>query len=160
MSVSTHLWRIGTDTPTYTAEDSSGAGAAATGGRWNAQHSPVIYTSERIALACLETLVHFKGNDLPLNRYLVKITVPISVWKARIKLDPSRHVGWDALPCGKVSVDAGEKWLKEQKSALLVVPSVVVPQEHNVLINPAHADAAKITFEKMEKWRYDTRLKL
>jgi RES domain-containing protein len=159
VSVTVAIWRIATDTPNYTSEDRSGAGSASTGGRWNMKGTPVVYAAGSIALACLETLVHLNGNDLPYNRYLVKIKVPLAVWKSRMTLDTTKkNVGWDALPFGKVSIDAGEKWVKEQKSALLVVPSIIVPRENNVLINPAHPDATKLIFDKLEKWRYDTRL--
>lgn len=159
MSVAVTLWRIGSDTPKYTAEDSTGAGAASTGGRWNASGSNVVYSATSIALACLETLVHLNEDELPYNRYLVKINIPLAVWRKRITLDPTKHVGWDALPFGKVSIDAGEKWLKGHASALLIVPSVIVPREHNCLINPAHPDSAKLKYEKLEKWLYDSRLK-
>lgn len=158
MSVTVRLWRIGSDTPKYTSEDATGAGAASTGGRWNEKGTYVVYAAGSVALACLETLVHIKDGDLPYNRYLVQIKVPIAVWKSRSIFDAKSNVGWDALPFGKVSIDVGTKWIKEHTSALLVVPSVVVPQEYNVLINPAHPDASTITFEKMQKWLYDTRL--
>ena len=52
------VWRIATDTPDYTADDLSGAGARATGGRWNARGTPLVYASTSRALACLETVVH------------------------------------------------------------------------------------------------------
>lgn len=158
VSATVALWRIGSDTPNYTSEDATGAGSASTGGRWNEKGTHVVYAASSISLACLETLVHIKDGDLPYNRYLVKITVPYAVWKSRSTFDATNNVGWDALPFGKVSIDAGTSWIKEQESALLVVPSVIVPQEQNVLINPAHPDAATITFAKVEKWLYDTRL--
>ena len=92
------LWRIAVDTPDYTADDLSGRGAERTGGRWNAKGSAMLYTSESIALACLETLVHLTGGDpLPLNRYLVSITVPDVAWMARTIFDRSTP-GWDAQP--------------------------------------------------------------
>ena len=158
MSKPVTIWRIATDTPDYVAEDKTGAGANATGGRWNRAGTPMLYCSGSIALACLETLVHLKVGALPLNRYLVGIEVPEAVWKAAKSLDPAAHVGWDALPHGMVSLDAGEKWSASTASLLYVVPSVIVPHEHNVLINPLHADIAKLTFRKLSKWTYDTRL--
>ncbi|WP_236077312.1 RES family NAD+ phosphorylase [Paraburkholderia domus] len=153
------IWRIATDTPDYTADDTSGAGAKTTGGRWNRPGTPMLYCAGSIALACLETLVHIRLGELPLNRYLVAIEVPEDVWrKATVFAGTGPHVGWDAIPHGKVSLDAGEKWLGSKASLLYKVPSVIVPQEINVLVNPAHPDAAGLTFRKVGRWTYDSRL--
>ena len=119
----------------------------------------MLYTSTNIALACLETAVHLKQRGLPLNRYLVKITVPLDTWKMRETMAAADlPVGWDALPEGKVSLDVGDTWLAGGAAPLLVVPSVIVPEEHNVLINPAHALSKGIVAAKVRKWLYDPRL--
>jgi RES domain-containing protein len=152
------LWRIGTDTPDYTAEDPSGKGAEATGGRWNRKGTALLYTSASAALACLETLVHLNAGGLPLNRYLVQIRVPGTIWAKRSVFDKSVHVGWDAIPAGKVSIAWGTAWAKSLVSLCAVVPSVIVPDENNVLINSRHADATKLTITKVGKWTYDARL--
>ena len=104
------LWRIAADATTYTADDLSPAGAASGGGRWNKMGTPAIYTSTSIALACIETFVHLKAQGLPLNRYLIQIDVPDSVWNARTVLSPL-PVGWDAIPISVTSINAGENWL-------------------------------------------------
>ncbi len=120
---------------------------------------PVTYAASSRALACLETLVHLNTSDLPLNRYLVAIDVPSEVWAAAtVETPASLPVGWDAEPPGRVSLDYGMAWLKAKASALLVVPSVIVPEERNILINPAHADCSRITARKIRKWLYDPRL--
>ena len=77
------LWRIAVDAPEYLADDLTGKGAEIVGGRWNRKGRPVLYTSTSIALACLETVVHLKQRGLPMNRYLVKLTVPLDAWAAR-----------------------------------------------------------------------------
>ena len=159
MSSSVILWRIATDAPEYTADDLTGKGAELTGGRWNRKGNPVVYTSGSIALACLETIVHLEAGGLPLNRYLVKIDVPIATWGARQESTASKlPVGWDAQPESKTSLDFGDAWLASGASALLVVPSVVVPEEFNVLINPLHPDAKGISADKQRKFLYDQRL--
>ncbi|MBN8871500.1 MAG: RES family NAD+ phosphorylase [Rhodospirillales bacterium] len=153
------LWRIATDTPAYEADDLSGAGAERTGGRWNEAGTPVVYTSETQALACLETLVHLNAGGLPLNRYLVAITVPDDVWaSARTETAASLPVGWDAAPAGRASLRVGMAWLRSGASALLRVPSMIVPDEFNVLINPRHGESAGIRAVKVRKWMYDLRL--
>jgi len=152
------VWRIATDTPAYQADDLSGAGAKATGGRWNEKELPVLYTSETRALACLETLVHLNAGGLPFNRYLVAIAIPDETWaNARFETRASLDVGWDAEPAGQVSIQFGTAWLRSASSAILVVPSVIVPEECNVLINPVHPDSAFITATKQRRWLYDPR---
>lgn len=119
----------------------------------------MVYAASSRALACLETLAHLAAGDLPLNRYLVVIEVPDEVWNGAAKVDPKRHVGWDALPADKVSLDVGDKWVAARKSALLIVPSVIVPEESNILINPEHPDSAHIQAKKLRRWTYDSRLR-
>lgn len=151
------VWRIAAVTLIYSADDLSGAGAKASGGRWNSPGVAVVYASESIALALHETVVHLRSSGLPLNRYLVRIEVPDAVWQARRSLT-APPVGWDVEPHGVPGVRAGDSWLKSASSALLTVPSVVVPEECNVLINPAHPDAAGLTAVMVRRWGYDARL--
>ena len=66
--------------------------------------------------------------------------------------------GWNAVPAGSVSAEAGNAWLDGLLSALLMVPSAIVPDEFNVLLNPRHADAAKVTATTVRPWTYDARL--
>lgn len=154
------VWRIAADTARYPADDLSGGGAKATGGRWNAQDHAVLYTSTTRALACLETVVHLNTGGLPLNRYLVEITIPDPVWAtARRETPASLPVGWDAEPASLTSIQFGTDWLKAKSSALLILPSVIVAEELNVLVNPAHPDAEGITGNKVRKWLYDPRLR-
>lgn len=151
------LWRIGFDTPEYVSEDLSGEGSKRSGGRWNRPGTAVVYASSSIALACLETLVHRKSSGLPMNRYLVRIDVPDVVWDDREELR-APPVGWDAEPVGRVSLDIGERWARGMSSAMLVVPSAIVPEEVNVLINPAHPSTSQVSAVKVRKWLYDVRL--
>ncbi|MHB8886138.1 MAG: RES family NAD+ phosphorylase [Methylovirgula sp.] len=153
------VWRIATDTKSYEADDLSGAGAKNTGGRWNRAGDPLVYTSETQALACLETVVHLNAGGLPLNRYLVSVTIPSAVWAdARTETPGSLPVGWDADPSGRASIQFGTAWIRSLASALLRVPSIIVPDEYNVLINPLHPDSRAIIAVKIRKWLYDPRL--
>jgi RES domain-containing protein len=152
-------WRIGTDTPDYTAEDMKGVGAKTTGGRWNRKGMALVYTASTRALACLETVVHLSAGGLPLNRYLVRIEIPDEVWARRQTLtENTTPLGWDALPAGKISLDIGDQWLSDEESCVLEVPSIVVPEELNILINPIHPDAVLIVASKVRKWMYDERI--
>jgi RES domain-containing protein len=100
------VWRIAADTKDYEAHDLSGKGVENSGGRWNRKGTAMVYTSSSRALACLETVVHLGGSvPLPLNRYLVHVRLPISLWNARTIFGNADHVGWDAELAGKVSID-------------------------------------------------------
>lgn len=152
-------WRIAPDTPSYSADDRSGTGAKNTGGRWNRPGLPVLYCADTPALACLETLVHLGASSLPLNRYLVAIEIPDPVWAIRqIRSPSSLPAGWDAHPFGPASLDLGEAWLQSNETAVLEVPSAIVPEDSVLLINPLHADSAGITSSKLRQWTYDPRL--
>jgi RES domain-containing protein len=153
------VWRIALDAPLFKADDLSGEGAKKSGGRWNKKGTPVLYTSESIALACLETLVHINAQGLPLTRYLVRIDIPMRVWNLAKKLNAkTAGIGWDAMPAGTASIERGQKWLQSNTSALLLVPSAVIPQASNVLINPLHPDIKLIKAKKIERFSYDPRL--
>jgi RES domain-containing protein len=153
------LWRIASDTPSYTAEDMAGKGAASAGARWNNAGEHVTYAATSISLAAWETRAHFsKGTMLPWNRILVRIDVPDVVWSARIVTPRPLPVGWNIVPEGMISRSIGSAWLASYASALLVVPSVIINEEDNVLINPAHPDAALITTDRVRQFVYDHRV--
>jgi RES domain-containing protein len=99
------------------------------------------------------------AGGLPLNRYLVEVTIPDDVWaNAQAQTPSSLPVGWKAEPAGQVSIQFGTTWVRSRRSALLVIPSVIVQEEFNVLISPAHADSARIAAVKLRRWIYDPRL--
>ena len=155
----TPVWRIAAETRENTADDMSGKGAEKTGGRWNRPGSPVVYAASSVALACLETVVHLNLSGFPLNRFLVRIEVPDDIWAGRQALPPDALPrGWSAIPEGRVSVEAGDAWLSRLASALLLVPSVVVPEEFNILVNPRHPDAGRLKATKLRPWLFDRRL--
>lgn len=157
------VWRIATESADYAADDLSGKGAKSSGGRWNRPGVALVYTSGSAALACIETVVHIGAGALPLNRYLVRIDIPDEVFAQRTlfeNLAPiSRRVGWDAEPAGRASLDLGGAWVAAGDTAILQVPSVIIPEEPNFLINPAHPDAVTITATKLRRFQYDRRLR-
>jgi RES domain-containing protein len=151
------LWRIGTETRTYAADDLSGAGAALRPGRWNAAGEAVVYTAPTLALAVLETAAYVDAAGLPYNRFVITIDVPAPIWrKRRTMRAASLPGGWDAVPSGMSSEQIGSRWLASGDSAVLLIPSVIVPEEFNVLINPAHADARAITARSGRRFDYNT----
>jgi RES domain-containing protein len=157
--VTVWLWRVASDTPAWAADDLGGKGAAAAGARWNHPGERVTYAATSISLAAWETRAHFaKGERLPWNRFLVRINVPDAVWATRTVLSRPPAVGWDAIPEDQVSRNAGSAWLKKGQTALLVVPSVIIGEEVNVLINPAHPDHAQLKATKVRRFVYDHRV--
>ena len=154
-----HLWRVASDTPSWTADDLSGKGAASKGARWNHPGEHVTYAATSISLAAWETRAHVgRGTTLPWNRYLVRIDVPDELWAAREALGRPLPVGWDAIPEGLVSRNVGSSWLKSGRTALLTVPSVVIDEEDNVMVNPARPDCTRIRATKVRRFLYDHRV--
>ncbi|HSI60791.1 MAG TPA: RES family NAD+ phosphorylase [Ideonella sp.] len=150
------LWRIAAETRHYKADDLSGAGAAKSPGRWNDHGEAVIYTAPTIAIAVLETAAHIDDAGLPLNRYLVELDVPDEVWAAREQIAPAAlPPTWAAIPAGRASVKTGSAWLASGRSAILLVPSVVVPEEQAALINPKHPASQGITARVVRLFEYN-----
>jgi len=153
------IWRIATQGPSWRADDLSGNGSAGDPGRWNSHGVLVVYCSSSIALCCLETLVHVGGDaGLPLQRWLVAIDVPTEQWQQRTRLNPPDLPCWDATPSGVASSDWGDRWLASQRSLLAEVPSVIVPEESNLLINPRHPACALLLATIIRRWTYDSRM--
>ncbi len=150
------LWRLAAETRSYPATDLSGGGAARYPGRWNEEGQPVLYTAPTIAIAVLETAAHVDTAGLPLNRFLIGIDVPESVWAAREVLGVhALPVAWSAIPAGKASVAIGAEWLRSRRSLVLEVPSVIVPEESATLVNPAHPDAGTLAATVRRPFEYD-----
>lgn len=145
-------YRIGDPKGEYPIYD--GRGAALYPGRWNGGEAPVIYASEHYSTAMLEKLAHGAGS-LPPNQHFITIRVPVSASFEAITKDHLR--GWDT-PEPTVSREFGETWLREGRSAILLVPSFVARLERNVLINPAHPDARRVETSLPEPVWWDERL--
>lgn len=153
------LWRIAKNTAQYPADDMTGGGAKTVGGRWNSKGLAVVYSSPTISLATLETLAHIGDDIAARNRFLIRIEVPDSVWNAREVLDVSAlDPTWLSEPPGMASIAVGDEWLRAGSSALFLVPSVIIPDECNVLINPLHPDAQQIKAGVVRQFVYDPRL--
>lgn len=155
----TTLWRIAKNTVRYAATDLSGGGAKSVGGRWNSKGVEAVYAACSIALATLEALVHLGDNVAIRNAFLVSITVPPPVWKKREIIEAEAlDRTWQAEPPGSTSIKFGDEWLHGGTAALLLVPSAIIPEEYNVLINPSHPDSKRIIAEVRRQFIYDPRL--
>jgi RES domain-containing protein len=118
----------------------SGEGARRVAGRWHRRGQEVIYTAAHYSTAMLELLVHYSG-QAPTGQHFIAIEVPAGITYEVVTADvlPS----WERSD-QRAARAFGGKWLDEQRSAVLLVPSVVARMEQNVLINPAHPDASQI----------------
>ena len=132
----------------------SGLGARRLSARWHKKGQEVIYTSEHLSLAVLEKLVHYAG-ELPNGQHFVEITIPQGV--SYEVAEPHSLSGWDRAS-HSVSQAFGAQWYAAKRSAILIVPSVVVRQERNVLINAEHPDTGRIKAGLETPLKWDRRL--
>jgi len=119
------------------AADLTGAGARLHGGRWNPRGVAVLYTAETRALAVLELLVHIPLGLMPPDFWLVEVEVAEEAGVRALDrgLLPS---DWRALPAPSALAGLGADWVARADCGMLRVPSAIVEEEHNVLVNPAH----------------------
>lgn len=145
-------WRIVKERHAATAFD--GEGAWLYGGRWNTVGVRMAYTSITKSLAALEMLVHLK------SPVIARFTaIPLRFDDALVEVFPCKHLplGWDEEPPSLASQQIGNAWVKNARSALLAVPSILTG-ETNFLINPAHPDFRKIKIGRPEQFTFNPRL--
>lgn len=140
--------------PAYAASALSGEGARLYGGRWNPPGWRCVYAAESRALAVLELLVHLTGRSRGLTYRLLTLEVD----KKAPSETPSLPSDWAAQPAGKSSQTIGLDWLKAARSPAMRVPSVLIPEEHNLLLNPAAPGFKKIRIIEEREFQLDLRL--
>ena len=139
-------------------KDISGIGSRIYGGRWNYKGFPTLYTSETRALCTLELLVHTDNDLLPPNLKLLSIEIPLleeEIVSVQIKDLPKK---WRKSPPLELLKMIGKKNLIDQNKLAIKVPSVIIPDEYNVVINPLHEDFKDVKIEKAENYKIDIRL--
>ena len=138
----------------------SGIGASMSKGyRWNGFSTRLVYTSESRALATLEVSVHLDlSEDLPTDRFYVEIEIPDEVAIQEIEIEDLPG-GWNANPPDRTTQSIGDDFLLQGETAVLKVPSSIVPQEYNYLINPLHPDTGSIKVISKAAMNFDQRLK-
>ncbi len=143
----------------YLNQALSGRGAAlSTRNRWNEFGTPLVYTAHSRALALLELAVHLDVIEGPItDRYYVEIDIPDDLQIVELTLDVLPK-NWQANPPGNNTRQLGDHFVIQQKAAVIKVPSSIVPQEFNYLINPLHKDAGKIATISQEIIQIDHRL--
>lgn len=142
------LWRISNHA------DLSGMGGFRFSARWHSKGRPILYTAEHPAGALTEFLAHIDLQDMPSTFQL--ITIDIDGAPPAPTVDPaSLPADWTTNHAATRAI--GDAWLKSGGSLLLRVPSVLVPDAFNMLINPTHADAGRMRIAKSEKVPLDSR---
>ena len=133
-----------------------GTGAALIGGRWNSPGRPVIYGSLSYSTALLEVLVHANIGRIPDTQRLViaEAHSTVSIEQFELAMLPS---GWDSDQLG-IARKLGDQWLTENRSAILLVPSIVARLDWNALVNPLHPEACLLKVAVPEKVLWDKRL--
>ncbi|HEY3245631.1 MAG TPA: RES domain-containing protein [Phycisphaerae bacterium] len=134
----------------------TGEGARRFGGRWNSPGNALIYTAESRALAALEMLVHLDAPEL-LKKYVI---CGITFDEGLVRQVGARELpsGWNRNPRSPRTRQIGDHWIVSRTSAVLQVPSAIVPTESVFLFNPAHADFGTIRIGDPEPFRFDRRL--
>jgi RES domain-containing protein len=146
------LWRIASGR--YDPLD--GEGARRAGGRWNSPGRPCVYASAQASLAVLEKLVWVDPEDVPNDLHLFEIDFPDDA--ALTTVEPGSLPSDWTEPGSPVCLEVGDRWLMAGGTAALVVPSVILPEERNVLINPLHSAAARIRLVDSRPFAFDVRL--
>ncbi|MDT0631455.1 RES family NAD+ phosphorylase [Rubrivirga litoralis] len=151
----TVVWRIVREKHAATAF--SGVGAARAPGRFNSMGTPVVYTSDSYALAMLEVRVHvatFRGMR---DRVAVSAEVDDDLVEALTVADLPPD--WQERPAPTSTQALGDAWVASGRSAVLRVPSVVVPEQTNYLLNPQHPDFGRIRLGTPAALTVDPRLR-
>lgn len=147
------LWRIAQ--PTH-ALDRLGAGAAQFGGRWNPIGVPAIYCSTSVALCALEKFAHLQAGPLPpLVLVAVDLPEPVDMFTPGTHTIPA---GWDDMPVSAAAQAFGGAWLKKCEQLAMKVPSAIVAEDANVVLNPQHPDFAQVTMAVVRPFSFDSRL--
>jgi RES domain-containing protein len=145
------LWRISNHLSL------AGGGALHTPGRWHSRGRRVVYCAQSPAAALLEILVHFEIDieDLPARYRLLKIEAPDDVQVESVSVN-RLPIDWPART--EMTRGLGDGWLTKGSAALLTIPSAIVPETFNVLLNPAHQDTKRIVIIQADEHAIDPRL--
>lgn len=131
---SIQVWRI--TNKKYAESAFTGEGARLWGGRYNSIGTPAVYTSGSLSLALIEILIQTNDRSELKSKILYQANIPEKLIQTpSLKELPDQ---WNQIPVSKASQFYGDRWINEMIHPVLQVPSVVVPQEYNFVINPQH----------------------
>lgn len=139
------------------ADDISGKGAEIFGGRWNPAGIAALYTSQNRALAVLELLVHSPKELIPPHHVLLEIEIPKTLTE---KILPVNELDkrWSVLQVEDWTQHTGLKYFRDYDALGIIVPSVIINMENNIVLNPAHKDYTSIKIIDSLDFKFDERL--
>ncbi len=139
--------------------DLDGRGGEYANGRWHTKGQRIVYCSATASLAILEILVHLDlpPELMPDDYVRMEIAVPDDVEVRAIESDDLAK-GWRDADGETKCRFLGDAWLASRESAVLMVPSSIIPVERNALINPLHSDSKRISLEEIHPFAFDERL--
>ncbi|TVP78985.1 MAG: RES domain-containing protein [Puniceicoccaceae bacterium] len=141
----------------HAAKAWDGEGAYRYGGRWNSRGTRLIYTSQSLSLALLEILVHLDQSRVLPELVAFRLDIPQQcIENLSIGSQNSEPLSWPLAVNNPRQI--GDTWIDQTRSLAFKVPSVVIPVESNILINPQHPDFKKIQIRQPEAFRFDQRL--
>jgi RES domain-containing protein len=153
--LSRYLWRI--SKRKYATTAFNGEGARRFGGRWNSRGRSVVYTSATLSLAAMETFVHMEISDAGNLFVYIRAEIPNEMSMETISLS-QLPPNWRNLPAPSALSEVGDKWFDEGQTAILVVPSAIIPVENNYLINPLHPDFSILQIYPPQPFELDPRM--
>jgi RES domain-containing protein len=127
------------------------------GGRWNHRGTRVVYTSSSLSLAALETLAHFDEEEVPDALVAIPADMPDDVPTTRIKISELAS-SWRKTPAPESLAEIGTRWTVARHSLVLAVPSAIIPEELNYLLNPLHPQVKRIRVGRPKPFSFDPRL--
>ena len=135
--------------------DLYGTGARLYGGRWNSEGRSMVYLTSSRSLAVLEALVHLSPTNLPIDFCIMTIDAPDDLLEISVNQLPKN---WNEYPEHNSLKQIGNDFLIKQKHLLLKVPSAIVKEEFNYLLNPLHKDAGLVKILNTQPFAFDQRL--
>jgi len=144
------LWRISNH------HSLEGLGGRFAKGRWHTAGRPIVYLAESPAGSLLEVLVHLnlEDDDLPSSYNLMRVIVPTDIKIERLPAPEGEFWKWSE----QLTQAIGDEWLESARTALAVVPSAIMPETRNYLLNPEHPDAKRIQIASITIADFDPRL--
>lgn len=149
------VWRI--IPKLHLSQAFDGEGARRFGGRWNHLGTRVVYTSATLSLAALEFFVNLDRDTEPDQLVAISADIPDDLRMGHIDVSDLPK-NWRSYPVPEELQDLGTAWVATASTTMLVVPSAVIPDERNYLLNPAHPDFKRFRLNKPEAFHFDPRM--
>jgi RES domain-containing protein len=152
------IWRLCREP--FAAEAVSGEGARRFGGHWNSRGVPMVYASTSLALAAIELFVHLEPGQAPNDLVYISAILPLGEPARTLQADELPSAWWtDNVAAGPGSTrDLGDTWMRGGSSLALMVPSVPIRAEWNVLVNPLHSRMSELQIDSPQPFVFDARM--